>query len=80
MGEKEVSLERIDERVRQLDHRVGRFERQVETRFDGVESSLGELHSDFRGLQRTLIQVAWALSIGLLGLLVTLIGVIVTKF
>lgn len=45
MGENQVSLERIDERVEQLskgvdqlDNRIGRFESQVGERFDRFES------------------------------------------
>lgn len=79
MGGKEVSLERIDERVEQLgknvdqlNGRIGRFESQVDDRFGRVESGISQLQNQFRELQHTVVQMTWAL---VLALIVALGGV-----
>jgi len=83
MGENEVSLERIDERVEQLgknldqvNSRIGRFESQVNERFGRVESGIGQLQNQFRELQQTLVQMTWAL---VLTLAVVLGGVVAAQ-
>lgn len=83
MGEKEASLERIDERVEQLgknvdqlNGRIGRFESQVNDRFGRVETGIGQLQNQFRELQHTLVQMTWAL---VLALVVVLGGVVTAQ-
>lgn len=83
MGEKEVSLERIDERVEQLgknmdqvNSRIGRFESQVNERFSRVESGISQLQNQFRELQHTLVQMTWAL---VLTLVVVMGGVVAAQ-
>ncbi len=72
MGDSEVSLERIDERVEQLgksmdqvNSRIGRFESQVNDRFGRVESGINQLHGQFQELQQTLVQMIWALVVAM---------------
>jgi chromosome segregation ATPase len=89
-----VQLNRVDERVEQLDKkvdklddRIGRFETQVnssfnnlESQIDGrlnrIESGISQLHGQFQALQHTLVQIAWAFAIALL---VVLGGVITAQ-
>jgi len=72
MGDSEVSLERIDERIEQLgksmdqvNSRIGRFESQVNDRFGRVESGINQLHGQFQELQHTLVQMIWALVVAM---------------
>jgi archaellum component FlaC len=76
MGDKQVSLERIDERVEQLgksmdqmNNRVGRFESQVNDRFGRVESGINQIQNQFQELQHTLVQMTWGLAAALLVIL-----------
>ena len=73
MGDNQVSLERIDEKVEQLgksmdevNNRIGRFESQVNDRFGRVESGISQLHNQFQELQHTLVQMIWALVVAML--------------
>jgi hypothetical protein len=70
----------MDDFAKHVDQRFDAVERRFETVERRMDDGFKEMNARFDAMQRTLIQVGWALAASIFGVMVALVGVIATKF
>jgi len=71
--------QRMDAGFRDLRNEVGEVRAEMHAGIGEVRDSVFSVHQDISGLQRTLLQTATAMFGALFGMIVAIIGVIVTQ-
>lgn len=70
---------RVDARFDRTDVKFDKIDEKFDQLFFRIDAKFDVVNERFESLQRTLFRSAWALVIGLLGMLSVLIGVIATQ-
>jgi hypothetical protein len=75
---------RVNDGFEKVDRQFERVDRKMDRRFEQldkkIEVGFEQVNLKFEALHRMLFQAAWALVVGLLGLVGVLVGLIATKF